>query len=162
VLAGLNPGGGSLALYGTLAVIGSSVSYAVASLYGQKRVARVSGPVLAASSTLFGALVLIPFAAIDPPTQVPGWHAIAALTALTVLGTAFAQLVLYRMLRLHGSSRTTLVTYLMPIMALGYGALLLNEPITGAMIGGLALILGGVALGSGKLRLARRRAAAAA
>ena len=58
VLAGLNPGGGdSLALIGTLAVIGSSVSYAVAGLYGQKRVASVSGPVLAASSTMFGALV---------------------------------------------------------------------------------------------------------
>ncbi len=84
------------------------------------------------------------------------------MAALTVLGTAFAQLVLYRMLRLHGSARLSLVTYLMPIMALGYGALLLSEPITGAMAGGLVLILAGVALGSGKVRLARRRGRAAA
>jgi drug/metabolite transporter (DMT)-like permease len=157
VLVGFNPGGDSLALLGTLAVVGSSVSYAFGGLFGQLRVRQISGPVLAASSTLFGALVLIPFAALDPPTAAPGWKAVASLAALTVLGTAFAQLVLYRMLRLHGSARTSLVTYLMPIMALGYGALLLSEPITTAMIGGLVLILAGVALASGKLLFTRRR-----
>jgi drug/metabolite transporter (DMT)-like permease len=160
VLAGLNPGDGdSLALVGTLAVIGSSVSYAVAGLYAQKRVARISGPVLAASSTLFGALVLLPLAAFTPPTHGPGWQSLSSLAALTILGTAFAQLVLYRMLRLHGSARTSLVTYLMPIMALGYGALLLNEPITGPMLAGLGLILGGVAVGSGAVALTRLRRA---
>jgi drug/metabolite transporter (DMT)-like permease len=161
ILAGVNPGGDSLALYGTLAVVGSSVSYAVAGLYAQRRVASISGPVLAASSTLFGALVLIPFAAIDLPTAAPGWKAIGSLAALTVLGTALAQLILYRMLRLHGSARTSLVTYLMPIMALGYGALLLGESITLPMLGGLALILAGVALGSGGVQLMRRRRAPA-
>src|SRR3954468_11835740 len=157
VLTGINPGGDSLALYGTLAVVGSSISYAVAGLYAQRRVASISGPVLAASSTLFGALVLVPFAAIDPPTGSPGLKSLGSLAALTVLGTAFAQLVLYRMLRLHGSARTSLVTYLMPIMALGYGALLLDEKITTPMIAGLALILGGIAIGSGAVTLARFR-----
>ncbi len=78
VLAGLDPGGDSLALWGTLAVIAASISYAVAGLYGQKRVGSISGPVLAASSTLFGALVLIPFAVADPPAAAPGWKAIAS------------------------------------------------------------------------------------
>ena len=81
----------------------------------------------------------------------------SSLAALTVLGTAFAQLVLFRMLRLHGSSRTTLVTYIMPVMALAYGALLLGEPITTPMLAGLVLILAGVAIGSGKVGLARLR-----
>jgi drug/metabolite transporter (DMT)-like permease len=157
VLAGFNPGGDSLALAGTLAVIGSSVSYAAAGLYAQRRVASISGPVLAASSTFFGALVLVPFAALNPPTGSPSEKAIASLAALTILGTAFAQLVLYRMLRLHGSARTSLVTYLMPIFALGYGALLLSEPITVSMLAGLALILAGVAIGSGAVGLARLR-----
>jgi drug/metabolite transporter (DMT)-like permease len=161
ILTGLSPGGDSLALYGTLAVVGSSVSYAFSGLYAQRRVASISGPVLAASSTLFGALVLIPFAAIDLPTGAPGWKAVGSLAALSVLGTAFAQLVLYRMLRLHGSARTSLVTYVMPIFALAYGALLLGEPITTPMIAGLALILAGVALGSGAVGLVRRRRATA-
>ena len=40
----------------------------------------------------------------------------------------------------------------MPAFALAYGALLLDEPLTAAALGGLALILLGVALGSGALR----------
>jgi drug/metabolite transporter (DMT)-like permease len=38
----------------------------------------------------------------------------------------------------------------MPGFALVYGALLLDEPVTVAVLGGLALILAGVALGSGR------------
>ena len=71
-----------------------------------------------------------------------------------------AQLVLYRMLRLHGSAKVSLVTYLTPVFALVYGAVLLSEPITVAVIGGLVLILAGVALGSGAVRLPRRDEAA--
>jgi len=70
-------------------------------------------------------------------------------------------LILYRVIRLHGSLKTSLVTYLMPPIALGYGALLLGESLSVATVGGLALILGGVALGSGAVRLARGRRAAA-
>jgi drug/metabolite transporter (DMT)-like permease len=47
----------------------------------------------------------------------------------------------------------------MPGFALVYGALLLDEAITAATLIGLALILGGVALASGAVRLPRREAA---
>ena len=77
---------------------------------------------------------------------------------MTLFGTAFAQLILYRLLRSDGASRTSLVTYLMPPIALVYGAILLDETITAATLAGLALILAGVALGSGALRLTRRAA----
>jgi drug/metabolite transporter (DMT)-like permease len=43
----------------------------------------------------------------------------------------------------------------MPGFALVYGAMLLDEPITAAALGGLALILGGVALASGQRLLGR-------
>ena len=73
-----------------------------------------------------------------------------------------AQLVLYRTLRLHGATKVSLVTYLMPPIALFYGALLLDEPLTAGALGGLVLILAGVALGSGgaaaTARLAARQA----
>jgi drug/metabolite transporter (DMT)-like permease len=49
----------------------------------------------------------------------------------------------------------------MPPTAVLYGALLLDEPVTLALVAGLALILPGVALGSGAVR-PRRRAAATA
>ena len=88
---------------------------------------------------------------IDPPSMD------AAVAALSILGTAMAQLVLFRMLLLHGAARTSLVTYLMPPLALVYGVVLLEEPLTAAALAGLALILPGVALGSGAVRLLRRR-----
>ena len=73
-----------------------------------------------------------------------------------LLGTALAYLVLYRMLADYGSARTSLVTYLLPIFALAYGALILDEPLRLSALLGLVLILGGVALGSGMVRLPRR------
>lgn len=155
VLTGLHPEGGWWATAGTLAVVLSSLSYASGAVFGQRSVSSIRGPVLAAGSMLAGGLVLLPFALFQLPDEVPGWEATASLAALTLVGTAFAQLILFHMLALHGSARLTLVTYLMPGFAVFYGAVLLDEPVTVAALGGLALILAGVALGSGKLSLRR-------
>ena len=159
VVTGINPGGGWWAFAGTLAVVGSSLSYAGAGVYGQGAVSGTPGPVLAAGSMLVGGLILLPLALFQLPDQVPGWEATASLLALTLAGTALAQLVLFRMLALYGSARLSLVTYLMPGFALLYGAVILDEAITAAMLAGLALILGGIALASGTVRLPRREAA---
>jgi drug/metabolite transporter (DMT)-like permease len=156
VLAGGNPGGGWWGVAGTLAVVLASLSYSVGALYGGARTGDTAGPVLATASILASCLWLLPLAVVQMPSEVPGWKALGSVAALGIAGTALAQLILYRALRLHGSARTTLVTYLMPPTALIYGALLLDEPLTAAAIGGLALILGGVALGSGAMRLPRR------
>jgi drug/metabolite transporter (DMT)-like permease len=91
----------------------------------------------------------------------PGWKASASVAALAVGGTAIAQLVVFRMLRLHGAARLSLVTYLLPLTAVVYGVLLLDERLTLGVLAGLALILPGVALGSGAVRLPRREPAAA-
>jgi drug/metabolite transporter (DMT)-like permease len=160
VLAGLTPGGGWWGVAGTMAVVLASLAYAAAGVYGQKRVRGTSGPVLAAASMVGGALVLAPLAVAQAPAELPGWKATGSVLALAILGTALAQLILFRTLRLHGSSRLSLVTYLMPPIALAYGAVLLDERLTVGAVGGLALILGGVALGSGALRLPRREPAA--
>lgn len=149
VLAGGGPGHGWWAVAGTLAVVLSSLAYASGNVFGQRSVSVTPGPVLAAGAMISASLVLLPFALLQFPERVPDTDAIASLVALAVLGTALAQLVLYRMLRLFGGRRMSLVTYLMPGFALVYGALLLDESITGAALVGLAAILVGVALGSG-------------
>jgi drug/metabolite transporter (DMT)-like permease len=149
VLTGLHPGGGWLAVAGTLAVVLSSLSYGVGAVVGQRSISGTSGPVLATGAVLAGALVLAPFAALDLPDRTPDADALLSLVALAVVGTALAQLLYYRLLRLYGSRRASLVTYLMPGFALVYGAILLDEPLTVGALVGLALILAGVALGSG-------------
>jgi drug/metabolite transporter (DMT)-like permease len=61
------------------------------------------------------------------------------------------------MLVLYGSSRTSLVTYLLPPMALFYGFVFLGETVHLNAALGLVLILAGVALGSGAVQLVSRR-----
>jgi drug/metabolite transporter (DMT)-like permease len=158
VLAGVDPGNGWWAVAGTIAVLLSSLSYSAGGLFGQTQTATVSGPVLAAATTLFGAIVLLPWGMSELPTHVPSWKSIASLLALALAGTAFAQLLLFHLLRVHGAARVSLVTYLMPPFALFYGATILDEPVRWSSIAGLVLILLGVALGSGALVLARRAA----
>lgn len=153
VLAGFNPTGGWWAVAGTLAVVLSSVSYASANLYAGKRVGNLaSGPALAAASMLWALVLLAPFALVRLPEATPSWQALASIAALGIGGTAIAQIVFYRMLRLYGSARSSLVAYLLPVTALAYGAVLLGESVTVATLAGLVLILGGVAMGSGRVR----------
>jgi drug/metabolite transporter (DMT)-like permease len=156
VLAGLDPDGGRLALVGTLAVVLSSLSYGAAGVYGQHRVRTVPGPVLATGSMLAGGLILLPLALFQLPTHAPDAAMVVSVLVLTLLGTAFAQLILFHMLRVFGSRRLSLVTYLIPGFAVFWGAVLLDEPITLAALGGLVLILGGVALASGERMLRSR------
>ncbi len=161
VLAGVHPSGGWWAAAGTLAVVAASLSYAAGGLYGQHVVGRVTGPVIAAASMLYGGLVLLPFALFQLPDQAPGWKAIGSVLGLSIAGTAVAQLILFRVLRLFGAARLSLVTYLLPVTALMYGALILDEPLRVSALAGLALILGGVALGAGGRRPLFRRPAQA-
>jgi drug/metabolite transporter (DMT)-like permease len=156
VLTGVDLPGGWWAVAGTLAVVLSSISYAASGTYAQIEVRDTPGPVLAAGGMLVGGLLLLPLALFQLPAQAPGWEAVAAVAALTVLGTTFAQLVYFHMLPLYGNRRISLVAYVMPVFAIGYGALFLDEPVTAAMVGGLGLILAGVALGSGVVFAARR------
>ena len=156
VLAGVHPEGGGWAVAGTLAVVLASLCYAGGGLYGQRALGRATGPVLATASMLYGGLLLVPFALFQLPEHAPGWKPVLSLLGLAVLGTAVAQLFLFRILRLYGAARLSLVTYLIPAFALLYGSLILDEPLRPSMLVGLGLILGGVALGSGVWRLQRR------
>jgi drug/metabolite transporter (DMT)-like permease len=156
VLAGVDPEGGWWGAAGTLAVVVASLSYAVAGLYGQGATEQRSGPVLATTAMLGGTVILLPIALFQLPTEAPTAEAVGSLLGLAVGGTAVAQLVLFRTLRLHGAAKLSLVTYLLPPIALFYGALLLDEALTVGALLGLVLILFGVALGSGALRVPRR------
>jgi drug/metabolite transporter (DMT)-like permease len=156
VLTGVDPGHGWLAVVGVLAVVLSSLSYSAGGLFGQSRTKRIAGPVLAAATTFYGALVLLPWGLAELPDHAPGWKSVASLLALALGGTALAQVILFHVLRLHGAAKVALVTYLMPLFAVFYGATILDEPLRWSALAALGLILLGVALGSGVLVLRRR------
>ena len=153
ILAGVHPAGGWWGAAGTLAVVVASLSYAVGGLWGQRLVTEANGFALATAAMLGATLVLIPFGLAQLPAHVPGWKETGSVLALAVLGTAIAQILLFRVLRSDGATRMSLVTYLLPVTALFYGVTLLGEPLTIEELVGMVLILGGVALGSGAVRL---------
>jgi drug/metabolite transporter (DMT)-like permease len=157
VLTGLHPEGGWWAVAGTLAIVVASLSYAAANLYTQHRFPTTSPLVIAAASSAAAAIVLLPFALFQLPDEVPSWQALGSVAALGIGATAIALLFFYRMLVSYGAARASLVTYLLPPFALVYGVIFLDERVTLNAALGLVLILAGVALGSGVLRLARRR-----
>jgi drug/metabolite transporter (DMT)-like permease len=150
LITGVHTTEGIWAVAGTLAVVLASLSYASGGIYGQRQVLDTPGAVLATGSMLAGALVLLPLAIADPPTQAPGTTALAGLLALALIPTFLGQLLLFRILRLHGSRRLSLVTFLMPGFAVVYGAVLLDEPVSAGALAGLGLILLGVTLASGQ------------
>jgi drug/metabolite transporter (DMT)-like permease len=159
VLAGVHPEGGWNGALGTGAIVLASISYAAANLYAGRRMA-VGGPVLAAASMVVGFVVLAPLALASLPSHAPGWKSVGSGVVLGLFGTALAQILAYRLIRLYGSSRAALVAYMLPAFALAYGAVFLDEALTIQKLAGLLLILGGVGLGSGALRLLRRPAVA--
>jgi drug/metabolite transporter (DMT)-like permease len=157
VLTGLHPEGGWWAIAGTLAIVVASLSYAAANHFVQHNFSQTMPILVTTASSVMGALILLPFAAFQVPDQMPSWQALGSIVVLGVMGTAFALLLFYRLLTSYGAARASLVTYLLPPVALFYGVVFLDEaiPLNAAL--GLVLILAGVALGSGAARGLRRR-----
>ena len=162
VLAGFHPEGGWWAVAGTLAVVLASLFYAISNLFAQARQSATSPMVLVAGSSLAGLAILVPIALFQLPAEVPSAKALGSVFILGTVGTAFALLLYFRMLQGYGASKASLVTYLIPPFAVAYGVGILDESLQLNAILGLALILAGVALGSGALRFSRTRDAIAA
>jgi drug/metabolite transporter (DMT)-like permease len=156
ILAGVNPQGSWWEVAGTLAVVAAAFCYAAGALYAQHHMGNVPVLVFSTAQSVAGALVLLPFGIAQLPAEAPGWKPIASVLALGLAGTALGTLMYYRLVTLHGSARASLVVYLLPPFALLYGATILNESLTAQKLIGLALVLGGVALGSGVLHWRRR------
>ena len=74
-----------------------------------------------------GTLLVTPFALLQLPSEAPSAKVVAAIAALGALGTGVAYFLYFALTR-AGASRAILVTYLVPAFALGYGAVLPDEP----------------------------------
>lgn len=154
LLVGAHTGGDTLA---ALAVIATALMYSIAGIFGAHRLRDTNPFVVGAGSMTIAALLTLPFGLATLPAHVPGWKETGSTLLLGIVGTGVAYMLFFALLRGAGASRSILVTYLVPGAALGYGVLLLGEDLRATALAGLALILGGVALGA-----RRRRVAAAA
>jgi drug/metabolite transporter (DMT)-like permease len=158
LLVGAQPHGKVL---GALAVVGMAFCYGVGGLLTGRYLHAVSPLVVALGSTAVATLIALPAGVLEAPHHAPGWKVVGSVVALGIPGTALAYLLFFAMIAGPGAAFASLVTYLIPPIALAYGAVFLGERFGAAAYGGLALILGGVALGTGIAgsRLTRRRLA---
>jgi drug/metabolite transporter (DMT)-like permease len=155
LLVGAQPSGD---IFAALAVTFSALCYAIAALYSARTLADVPPLLTTVVALAAAALTLLPFALAQLPAAFPSWEVVGSLLALSIGGTSVGYVLYYALLSGAGASRSILITYLVPAIALAYGALLLGEPLTVAALAGLALVLAGVALGTGVVRVTRRRA----
>jgi drug/metabolite transporter (DMT)-like permease len=159
LLVGAQPHGKVL---GALAVCGMALCYAIGQLLAGRHLRAVQPPVVALATTTVAALVATPFAIAQAPGHVPGWKTLGSVAVLAIPLTAVAFLLFYAIIAGAGAAYASLVTYLVPPIALAYGAIFLGEHFGAADFAALVLILGGVVLGSGRMPFRRRELASEA
>jgi drug/metabolite transporter (DMT)-like permease len=152
VLVGLDVSGDRLGLLGAGMVLLAAVSYGVATMLVQRRLADVPPEALAGGTTAISAVVLAPFAVLALPDRPVPAQAWASLGALGVFCTAVALLAFYQLITLAGSNRAGLVTYVNPVVAVLLGVALLDEHVGLSTAVGFALIAAGCWLSTRRSR----------
>src|SRR3954467_15621453 len=147
---------------GALAVVGMALCYAAGGLLTRRHLGHVRPHVIALGTSAAAAIAVTPAGIAQAPHHAPGWKVIASVVVLGVVCTAVAYLLFFTIIVRAGAGYAALVTYLVPPVALAYGAIFLDESIGLYAILGLVLILGGVALGTRRTTSLRRAAAAEA
>ena len=137
---------GSLA--GQLAVLLASVSYAISSVFA-RRTTKGLDQTIQAIVPLIGADVLMwsLASAVDAPITLPAirltW---VAILWLGIMGTGLAFLLYFYLLHSVGPTRTALVTYVFPLVAVILGVVFLNESLDWQLAAGAVLIIASVVL----------------
>jgi drug/metabolite transporter (DMT)-like permease len=151
LLVGAQPHGKLLAAF---AVVAMALCYAFGTLVTGRYLKATPPLVVALASCLVATIAVAPAGVIQAPAGM--WHAetTMAILVLGVVGTAVAYLLFFQIIHDAGPNYATLVTYLVPPIALAYGAIFLGESFGPSAFIALALILAGVALATGSVRLA--------
>ena len=143
--------GGELSLAnakGPLIVLAAPVSFALYNVLLQPLLGRYSLLALTAASSLVGTLGLLPFLRPSTVEAVAGSTAgdLALVLYLGVLCTLLGDLAWNVGLRGLGSTNAVTYAYGIPVLAVAFGAVLLDETVTLWLAVGGALVLAGVAL----------------
>src|SRR4051795_12581288 len=138
-----------------LACVTASLSYALAAVWARRfRRLGLSPMSVTTGQLTAGAVMMLPVSMIvDRPWThaFPPLTAIAAITALALLCTAFGYVLYFRLIATSGATNALLVTLLVPPVAILLGALFLNEVLAPQDFIGLALIALGLAAIDGRL-----------
>ncbi|TDF36297.1 DMT family transporter [Alteromonadaceae bacterium M269] len=127
--------------------------YGVAVNVTKRFLAGVDTLAVSTGSLTLAALALLPFALLNMPEQAPSTTAWYSVFALGALCTGVAYLLFFNLLEQIGTIKTVSVTYLIPVFGVFWGALLLGEQLSVNLFIGGALVLFGVGLTTGLIKL---------
>jgi drug/metabolite transporter (DMT)-like permease len=141
-------GGFGLHQWGMLLMLGGTLSYAAGAVYARRHTQGLSVEVQASGQAVVAWMILAMAAPlVEAPFRVPHlaitW---GALAWLGVIGTSVGTLLFYSLLHSVGPTRTTLVTYLFPLVGVLLGVLFLQETAGWRLFVGGGLIVSGVAV----------------
>ncbi|WPZ33934.1 DMT family transporter [Thalassobaculum sp. OXR-137] len=140
-------------LIAQLAVVGATISYGAASVFGRRFAGQP--PLVTATGQLSAStLLVLPLAlVVDMPwtLRLPGPAALGAVLGLALISTALAYILFFRVLASAGATNVALVTLLIPVSAMALGALILGEIVEPRQLGGMGMIALGLAVIDGRL-----------
>jgi drug/metabolite transporter (DMT)-like permease len=142
-------------LPGQLACLGAAACYGVSFVYTRRFLAGRGHPPLAlAAGQLFAAAGLLTVAAPVLAATPIRWspQVLASVLLLGALGTGVAYLLYYRLIADAGATSASMVTYLVPVVAVLLGVIVLGEPVSWNLFAGAGLVVLGVALAEGRLQ----------
>lgn len=135
-------------LGGAAAAVGAAACYGLGFTYARRHLAGVP-PLVASGGQLVAATCLIgPFAVITSLQEGIDLeaHRVLAVVLLGVVGTGFAYVLNYGSIAELGPTRASVVTQLVPVVAVAVGVAFLDEPFRLRLVAGAALTVLGIAL----------------
>jgi drug/metabolite transporter (DMT)-like permease len=147
-LVGLNVG--NVDPVAVVEIFGVAVCYAIGPIILSRSLSDLPALGVVAASLLLTAVAYAPLAAWRWPGETPSGRVLLSVVGLAVICTALAFLVFFALIGEVGPVRATVITYVNPAVAALLGVLVLSEHLTGGMVLGFALILGGSVLATGR------------
>lgn len=150
--AGFRPGAdASSPTAAVLACVLATACYGFSASFTKRYLTGVPPMAVAAGSQTAAALALALPGYLWWPQQNPGPTAWWALLVLGLACTGLAYLLFFRLIANLGPARAISVTFLIPLFAVFWGWLVLDETVTSVMAGACSVILLGTALATGLL-----------
>jgi drug/metabolite transporter (DMT)-like permease len=156
--ASFKPGGSGWAIVACLA---ATLCYGISASYTKRRLTGVPPLAVAAGSQLSASLCLVLPALVWWPRAMPTHTAWLAAGLLALACTGIAYVLYFRLIASAGPANAIAVTFLIPVFAVVWGWLFLDEGVTAQMVIGCVVILVGTGLTTGVLKLPSRAAARA-
>jgi len=139
--------GGTQAL-GVVLVILATLCYAVALNIAVPIQQRYGSLPVMARMLALAVIWTTPLGIAGLPESDFSWGGIMAIGALGLLGTGLAFVLVGSLAGKVGSTRSSLITYVIPVVALALGVLFRGDQVSGLATAGVVFVIGGALLGS--------------